>query len=293
MGLYNRLELRRVAAAHAALDGYAVLMGGLKNNFVALAATVDRAREPSQLVRRKDVDAGLVEDKIGFDAFDETWQCVAEQGQIDAVVGAIRQLHVEIALLFAERVVVLRMHGQRENPRLACKNSCRSIALVDVEIYDQHLLSLLVIYQVLSSNSLVVDHTETLPGIAGSMVRAAGNVECNTRFECFEGTIHGAAGNAQLPLNEPGCLFETDATHFLAAEHTGYETVHVRAVVHSVHGRQFDEFGIEKIGLFGDPFAQELQGEQFIFIHRKAMAFRDRVFENRVKGNREHANGQC
>jgi len=201
MGLDDRSELWRVAAAHAALCGYAVIECGPEDNFVALAAALDGTGEPSQLVRRKDVDAGLEEDKIGLDALDKAWQCVAEQGKISAVVGTVGQLYVEVALLFTERIVVLRMHGERENPRFAGKNSCRSVALVDVEIYDQYLFRLSVIYQVLSCNGLVVDHAKTFADIAGSMVCAAGYIECNTGFQCFESSIHCSAGYAQFPLD--------------------------------------------------------------------------------------------
>lgn len=73
MRLDDRFELGRVAATHAALNGYAVIECGLEDNFVALAATFDGTGEPSQLVRCKDVDACLVEDKIGFDAPYEAW----------------------------------------------------------------------------------------------------------------------------------------------------------------------------------------------------------------------------
>lgn len=46
---------------------------------------------------------------------------------------------------FTERVIVLRMHGERENPRLAGENIGRSVALMDVEVNDKHLFRVSVI----------------------------------------------------------------------------------------------------------------------------------------------------
>lgn len=76
----DRFDLWRVAAAHAALNGDTVLVRGLEDYFVALAATADGTGEPAKLVGGEDVDACLVEDEVGLDAFDEAWQRVLEEG---------------------------------------------------------------------------------------------------------------------------------------------------------------------------------------------------------------------
>ena len=110
----------------------------------------------AQLIGGQHVDAGEVEHKIGLHLGQQAGQGFGQQGQVFGVGGAVGQGQVEVGLLFTGGVVAAAVHRKRKHLRLVAKNSGRAIALVHVEVNNQHFRGVAVGQQPGGSSGLVV-----------------------------------------------------------------------------------------------------------------------------------------
>ena len=95
-------------------------------------------RQPAQLVVRVGIDPRVEEDDIRPDAGQQRRQDPLQLRQIVVIAGPIGEFDIEVAHRFPMREVLLRMHREGEDAGIALEDPRRAVALVDVEVDDQH-----------------------------------------------------------------------------------------------------------------------------------------------------------
>src|ERR1041385_6747679 len=96
-----------------------------------------------------------------------------QQGKVGSIIGAIFQWNVQIALLFMKRIIVVSMHTESKYPCFFFKQTCSTITLVDIQIYDQDLARQLFVQQIIGRYGKIIQQTKTFTMVCKSMVGAA------------------------------------------------------------------------------------------------------------------------
>ena len=105
---------------------------------IALEEPRLREREPAEAVARERVGAREHEASSGPRAGDRLRQHARELGEVPVVVRAVGQLDLEVAGHAAERVVAEAVEREGERLGVAAEQRVRAVALVDVEVDDEH-----------------------------------------------------------------------------------------------------------------------------------------------------------
>ena len=152
------------------------------------------------------VCASQVKNQIGRTAVLQLLQCLVQGLQIRRVRAAIRQLHIDVAGLFAKRKVLCTMQRQSEHRGVITKNMRRAVALVDIQVNHRHLQSPLLLPAPLGlhqpcSHRHVVENAKPAALVRIGMVGAASQIGGNTFFHGQSGRADGGAHRAPGPLN--------------------------------------------------------------------------------------------
>ena len=119
------------------------------------------------------VGAGDVEDEIGTTAVERLDHRGSQGREIDVVVRAVVERHVERTRVLSEREVSGAVDRHREHGRIGGEDLRRAVALMDIAVEDQHPPRGAAGLHLPRGNGGVVEHTEALAPRRAGVVRAA------------------------------------------------------------------------------------------------------------------------
>src|SRR5262249_40705984 len=135
---------------------------------------------------------------------------VAKSGEIPVVAGAVFQADIEIARRFEEWIVVLLVHREREDARVALEDQRRSVAVVDVEIDDGPAREAATVLQHANRDGDVVQRTEPLAMRGERVMQAAAEVRRTAVLERRRRGVTGAADHQPEGVRELGPPWELE-----------------------------------------------------------------------------------
>src|SRR5262245_23898832 len=110
MRLDRIVDVFGITTAHRRHHRQVAITAGGKNQLVSAFQSIQCQFQSAQTVTLKWIYARLVKNKIGFEVVQNTRYLLAQDSQILFVADAVRQMNVELALLFARREVLLAMN---------------------------------------------------------------------------------------------------------------------------------------------------------------------------------------
>ena len=133
-------------------------------------------RQPAEAIVAMRIDAGIVEDNVPGPALAEARQNILQPIEIGGIAGAVGQRDVEVGRDLADGIVAIAMHREGEDARIAGEYVGGAVALVHVEVDDQHHADGALGQKCERRDGNVVEGAEASVLRAPGMVAAAGGV---------------------------------------------------------------------------------------------------------------------
>jgi len=108
---------------------------GVQHETIARGQPRLRQSQPAEAIALEGIRAGEIEHDAGA-AREGARQRRRQQRQIPLVAGAVFQADIQIASRLERRIVVLLVHREREDGRVALEDHRRAVAVMHVEIDD-------------------------------------------------------------------------------------------------------------------------------------------------------------
>ena len=169
-------DVLRVAAGERNARGDACLGERVANDLVPLAEAALRQREAAEPVPLVRVGAGEHEADLRSRARQRDWENRSELGEVWVVARAVRKLDVDVAGHPAKRIVAKAVHGERERVGVCSQQRVRAVALVDVDVDDEHPPGAAGRAEVSDRSDDVVEDAEAATGVRERVVGAAAEV---------------------------------------------------------------------------------------------------------------------
>ena len=220
------------------------------------------------------IDARLVEDEIGGEAVENVRQICGKRFQIAVIVRSVGKRHVAAGTRLAHRKVLFGVKRKREHIVAPRHQACRTVALMDVAIDDQHPACIALRDQAVGVHGKVVEHAVACAGIVKRVVatrRAIGGIAMLHRQPRRQPCA--AIGMSHTVANTL-CHRETDPSLLLARDIGAEHFLDICWVVDRL--QPFARTG--RRGMFGDGVAAFAQGDhhQHVFVEAKRAALRRR-----------------
>ena len=132
MGLDDDAHILRIASAHGASDTYVPFPAGFEHDTIPLQTAFQGQGQLAQFVRSENIHPALVQHHIRLEVVKDGVHVVLEQGQIEGVLGSIRERYIQRAGFLAEWVVGRTVHAKSENAIGAAGHCSRAVALMHV-----------------------------------------------------------------------------------------------------------------------------------------------------------------
>ena len=165
-----------VSSAQRAGDREATLAGLARHTTVTHRQAFIGQRQPPQLVVAMRIDAGLINHEVRHEVGEDLRQVAGEGGHVAIVVRAVGQAHIEAGAGFPDREVLFGMERQGENLLTPGGQARRAIALMHIEIDDQHPFRMAFGDQAVGGDGEIVEHAVPRAGIVQRMVAPGGGV---------------------------------------------------------------------------------------------------------------------
>ena len=176
MSLDRIRNLAGITTTHCGHHGDPPQPAGTEDQQVTVAESFDGQLQLSEAILLIRVDTSLIKDHVWLKLVENSRKMVGENGQVLVISQAIGQVDVEGPLLFAGRKVLLAVHGEGEDIRIALKDSRGAIALVDVTIDHGKAAGQTVSLQDANGNGNVIENTVAFTVVRIGMVGPAGEV---------------------------------------------------------------------------------------------------------------------
>ena len=271
VGLNDVHELLGVSAAHAGNNRHTILMSGLQNNTIASLTSLPAYSQLAELVRGEDVNPRLVEHETGLYFIHEFLQCIFQCAQIEFIVRAIGQWDVEIRLLFLRRVIVRTVHAECKDSFLVPEDPGRSIALMNVEVYDQNGSRRIRLQKNIGGDSHIVEQTKTCAVVRERVVGASGDIHRDAIPGGIPCTLNRPVNDQQFAVHYPFVKGETRPPDLLRRKSEFNKPTEIIGIVGEQYGIGINRAGMKYIFSTERTFVKQLLRQDLVLAHGEAV----------------------